>query len=112
MIFLKHFIALLLFSFAVIFGTHHVHPLIVALVSAHDWIAQVLLQIFSGGEAGNIIRQLIAMLAVPLLVAFIPTVIFWLAKRRLFPYFMHVVWVVWLLQTTAMIMMYKVPMPA
>jgi hypothetical protein len=105
---LKHIIVLLALSLAVIFGTPHIHPLILALVSAHDWISRLLLQVFSNGQVGSISRQLIALLAMPLLIALVPTLIFWLAKRRFFPYFFQTVWVLWLLQTTALIMMYKI----
>lgn len=109
---LKQLIVLILISVGVIFLTPALQPIIHLLVAAHDWIAQLLLQVFAGGTAGNIARQLIALLAFPIILALIPTIIFYAAKRRMFPYFMEVVWVLWLLQTTPIIAMYKAAAPA
>jgi len=78
-----------------------------AILTAHDWIAQTLTDVFSGGTAGNLIRQLLALLAIPVLIGLVPTVIYWIAKRNFFPYFMQIVWVTWLAQTAALIIQYK-----
>ena len=37
---IKNIIVLILLSLAVIFGIKHVQPVILVLVSAHDWISQ------------------------------------------------------------------------
>jgi len=102
---LKQLIVLILLSLGVIFGTQHIQPIILLLVSCRDWISQLLLQVFAGGEIGSIIRNLIAMLAMPIALASIPAAVYWLSKRRMFPYFFHCVWVLWLIQTTAIIML-------
>jgi hypothetical protein len=103
---LKNIIVLLIISLIVIVGAHHLRPLIMALLAAHDWISQALLQVFSGGKIASIIRQLIALISIPLFIGLIPTLVYWLAKRRLSPYFMHIVWAVWLIQTSALIILY------
>jgi len=104
---LKHVIILILLTAGVVFGTAHIQPLIILLVSAHDWVSQLLLQVFAGGEAGNIARQMLALLAIPVIIGLVPACIYWLAKKRMFPYCMHVVWVIWLIQATALIVLYK-----
>ncbi len=103
---IKNFIVLILFSLGVIFGVKHIQPTILLLVSSRDWISQLLLQVFSGGEIGSAVRNLISLLVIPLVIAAIPTLVYWLSKGRLFPYFMHVVWAVWLLQTTAIVVLH------
>ena len=105
---LKNIIVLIVLSLGVIFGIKHIQPIILLLVSSRDWISQLLLQVFSGGELGSAIRNLISLLVVPLCFGAVPTLIFWLSKNRMFPYFMHVVWVVWLVQTTAIIVLHHV----
>ena len=105
---LKNFIVLILLSLAVVFGMKHIHPLIIFLVSAHDWISQLLLQVFSGGEIGSAVRNLLSLIIVPLFIGSIPAAIYWFSKHRQFPYFMHIVWIIWLLQTTAIVMLYRV----
>lgn len=99
----KHLIVLILASLVVIVVPQHIHPLITALVSAHDWISQSLAQLFSESPLGKATRQFIALLVMPLVIALIPTGVFWLARRRLYAYFIHVLWAAWLVQATALL---------
>ena len=73
------------------------------LVSAHEWVANLLKEVFSGGNAGNISRNLVALLAIPMIAGLVPSLIFWLMRKRWFPYFMDIVWIVWLVQAGALI---------
>lgn len=104
---LKHILALILLAILVIFTMPYVHTLLEALVAGHNWIADSLKSVFSGGTAGNLFKQLIASLTIPFLVALIPAGIYWLARRHWLPCFMEIVWVVWLIQTSAVVMVYK-----
>lgn len=104
---LKQIIAILVLSVVIIVGMEYAQQTLQLLVSAHDWVADFLKDVFSGGQAGNIIRQLIALLAIPIVVALIPTIIYWIAKRSWFPYFMEVLWIVWLVQTSALVIVNK-----
>jgi hypothetical protein len=63
--------------------------------------------VFSGSQAGSIPKNLIALLSLPLLVGLVPAIIYWMVRRHWFPYFMQIVWVVWLIQAGALIVVYK-----
>lgn len=104
---LKHIIVIVLLSILVITSMPYVQQGLQWILAAHDWIADVLREVFSGGPAGNIIRELLALLVIPIVIALIPTIIYWLVRRRWFPWFMEVVWVVWLIQTAALVVLYK-----
>jgi hypothetical protein len=104
---LKHIVAIVVLSILIIVGMPYVQQGLQFIVTCHDWLSDVLKNVFSGGQAGNIIRELIALLAIPVLVALIPAIIYWLAKRAWFPYFMELVWVIWLVQTSALVILYK-----
>ncbi len=104
---LKQVIAIVVLSILVVMGMVYAQQLLQALLQAHDWIAESLTQVFSGGEAGNLTRQLIALLSVPVLVGLVPAGIYWLLRRSAFPYFMEFVWAAWLIQTAAIVIMYK-----
>ncbi len=104
---LKQIIAIIILSILVIVGIEYAQHGLQLLVSAHDWISDVLKEVFSGGHAGNIARQLIALLIIPLGVALIPAIIYWLAKRSWLPWFMEIVWVIWLVETSALVVLYK-----
>ncbi len=72
---LKQFIAIIVLSAAVIMNMSYLQQGLHMVVAAHDWISSILLQVFSGDNAGNFLRKLLALLAIPLGVAFVPVVI-------------------------------------
>ena len=104
----KQVIALIAASIIIIVSMSHAQQAIQLLLSAHDWISQLLTDVFSGGQAGSLARGLIALLSLPLLVGLIPAIIYWILRKHWFPYFMEVVWVIWLLQAGALLVMTKV----
>jgi hypothetical protein len=104
---LKQIIALVAFSVAIVLSMSYVQHGVQWLVSAHDWVTQLLADVFSGGQAGSLLKALIALLTIPVIVGLIPAVIYWLVRRSWFPYFMEIVWVVWLIQAGALVVMYK-----
>lgn len=102
---LKQVFALIVLSLAVVFFMSYAQQAVQFLLNAHNWVANELTGVFSGGEAGNLVRGLIALLAIPLCIGLVPATIYWGMKRHWFPYFMQVVWVVWLLQAGGMIIL-------
>lgn len=105
---IKQIIALVVLSIIVVVSMAYTQHVLEWILSAHNWVAETLTQVFSGGQAGDITRKLLALLCIPIVIGAIPVVIYWLAKRSWFPYFMHVVWVTWLAQTAALVIQYKV----
>jgi len=104
----KQIVAIILLSILILLTMPYVQMALQGVVSAHDWIADRLMDVFSGGRAGNLIRELLALLAIPVLVGLIPAIVYWILRRTWFPYFMQTVWVVWLAQTAALVIQYKV----
>ncbi len=104
---LKQIIAIIVLSVAIILSLSYAQQAIQLLVAAHDWISNLLTDVFSGGQAGNLARGLIALLALPVLVGAIPALIYWMIRRHWFPYFMEVVWIVWLVQAGALAVLAK-----
>lgn len=109
---IKQVVAIVVLSILIISMMSYAQVGLQAILSAHQWIADTLMDIFSGGPAGNLIRQLLALLAIPMMIGLIPVIIYWLAKRSWFPYFMEVTWVVWLAQVAALVIQYKLAVAA
>ncbi len=101
------FLALIALSVLVLIGMPYAQQGVQFILSAHNWIADTLTTIFSGGDAGNLVRNLIALLIIPIAISFIPAIIYWLAKRKWFPYFLELIWVLWLIQTSALVVLYQ-----
>ena len=105
---IKKIIALIAASIVIILSMSHAQQGMQLLLSAHEWISQLLTNVFSGGQAGNLARGLIALLSLPVLIGFVPAIIYWILKKHWFPYFMEVVWIIWLIQAGALLVMSKV----
>jgi len=105
---LKHSIALIVISITILLSMPYAKQALEMLLYAHDWISQLLTNVFTGGQVGNLARELIALLSLPLIAGFIPALVYWGIKRHFFPYFMQIVWIVWLIQVGALIAMYQV----
>lgn len=104
---LKQTVVLIGASVGLIFAMSYAQQGVQFLLTAHDWVSQLLTEIFSPGQAGNLARSLIALLSIPVFVALVPAVVYWVLRRHWFPYFMQIVWVVWLVQIGALIVMFK-----
>lgn len=104
---LKQLIALIVLSVAIILSMSYAQQGMQWLIDAHTYISQLLTDVFSPAHAGSLARGLIALLAIPLLAGLIPTVAYWLVRRHWFPYFMQIVWAVWLIQAGALVILYK-----
>lgn len=105
---LKQIVALVILSIAITLSMSYMQHGLQFLIDAHDWISSILMDVFSGGQAGNLLRGLITLLSIPIFVGLVPTIGYWIVKRHWFPYFMEIVWVVWLLQAGALMVLYKV----
>ena len=100
---IKQLIAIIALSIGVILAMPYVQQGLEILLSLHHWISEGLTEVFSGGDTGNLIRELITLLAVPLLIGFALAIVYWIMRRGWFPYFMQFVWVIWLAQTAALV---------
>lgn len=104
---LKNLIAIILLSILILLAASYAQQGINLLVSLHQWIIGLMSNIFTGSEAGTLAKKLIALLAIPFITALIPVILYWAMKRKGFSFFMPIVWVVWLIQTTALVVLVK-----
>ncbi len=104
---IKQIIAIILFSLIITIGMPYAQQGLQYIISAHDWISDQLTQVFSGGQAGNIIRNTITLLTIPVLISLVPALIYWIVKRSWFPYFAEVIWVLLLIEASALTILYK-----
>lgn len=104
---IKQIAALIALSIVLVLGMSYAQQGLEMLIGAYNWVSDLLSNVFSGGQAGNILRGLIALLAIPVLVGLVPTAIYYALKRSKFPYFMEIVWVMWLIQAGALTVINK-----
>jgi hypothetical protein len=104
---LKQIIILIALSAFIVIFMSYTQEGVQWLVNAHEWMLQVLSDVFSGGQAGSLAKGLLALTGIPFLAGLLPALVYWVMKRNWFPYFMQVVWVVWLIQAGALIILFK-----
>tara|TARA_R110000868_G_scaffold326156_2_gene587110 strand:+ start:699 stop:1040 length:342 start_codon:yes stop_codon:yes gene_type:complete len=97
------FLALIALSAAIVLSLPQAKQAIDFLITAHHQISILLTEVFSAGHAGNIARGLVALMAIPFIVGFVPSLIYFLIRKHWMPCFMDIVWVVWLVQAGALI---------
>lgn len=100
---LKQVILLLTLSLLMVSAMTYMQQVVQVLLAAHDWVSQLLTEVFSLGQAGNIARGLLALLTIPVGIALVPTGVYWMLRRHWFPYFIEIVWIIWLLQAGALL---------
>lgn len=100
-------VLLIIISVIVVFFPPSAYAAMQWLLMFHAWVVDFLANIFSDGQVGRIIRDLLALLAFPIAAGLAPALLYWIAKRRLFPYFAIVVWSAWLLQLGALLVLHK-----
>jgi len=101
----KQIIALIALSIVITLFVSYAQQAVQLLMSTHAWVSRMLMEVFSGGQAGSLTKGLIALLGVPLIIGLIPTTLYWIIRRQWFPYFMEIVWFVWLVQAGALMIM-------
>ena len=62
----------------------------------YTYINTLLEPLFGSGFVGEIFRNTFTLVLVPLTIAAIPALIYWLIKRKHMPYFVELTWLLWL----------------
>lgn len=60
----KQIVALIALSVGIILSMTYAQQAVQLLLSAHDWVSQILTDVFSAGQSGNLARNLIALLSI------------------------------------------------
>jgi len=77
------------------------------ILQFHAYVVDFLAGIFSDGQVGHIIRDLLGLVALPVLIGVLFALVYWIARRKLPSFFASVVWSVWLLQLGALLVVDK-----
>ena len=100
---LKHFLYIVLLSIAIVLMLPYCHQGLDAIASVHAFALDKLGIIFTGSKVALTIKQVIAILFIPAVVASIMWLINLIFKRGKPEYLVHAVWIVWLVLVTIII---------
>lgn len=94
----KQFILLFILSILAIFFLSHVHQVLEILVASFRSIAEHLsfISSFLPDRPGVVVREVIALIMVPVIIALIINLIYLAIFRKTIPVFMPIIWACWL----------------
>ncbi len=97
-------IVLVVLAIIITFTRSYVAQGIHALLAMHDWLNRLFGSVFSGGRIGNIIQDCLSFIILPFVIAGVIAVIYGIIKKSFLPCFMLIVWFVWLVMVTGILM--------
>ena len=100
----KHIIYLLVLSVIVLFTIPYCNTGLHALLTVHSFIVNELGKIFAGGEIGHMIKNVVSVLIIPFGIGLIIFLIHWLFKRGHMPLLPNIIWALWFILMTAIVM--------
>lgn len=93
---LRQSLIYLLLSILVVVFAKFAHMLIVYIDMLYAYINVKLTPIFSHGGLGVTIRKVLLLVFIPIIIAAIPALIYRLIKGHEMPYFIELIWCLWL----------------
>ena len=105
----KQFVLIILLSFVGIFFGQEIGHLLDGLIYLHNYIARTLRLIFSDDNVGQVIQDMVSLLVIPVFTGFLVAAVFWLIKRVAMPHIMAVIWVLWLILLTTIVVQTHIP---
>jgi hypothetical protein len=100
---LKQSLLVLLGSLLVVLLATEVAFVLKLVDQTHLLLTVALAKVFAGGTIGSIIRHTISLFLIPFFIALIPSLIYWAVTRKTFKYFMHILWIAWIILATILI---------
>lgn len=100
---LKQSLFVLIASAIVVVFVREIAYVLFFVDGVHYFITEQLAKVFAGGQIGNIIRDSIVLFLIPFIIALIPALIYWAATRTPFKYYMHVLWLSWIIMATLLV---------
>ena len=94
---LKHLLVVIALSALVVLTIPYCRIGVHGLLHLHHILINLLNSIFTNGLIAVFIKQLIALLFIPLAVVFIISGAYWLATKKRFPYSLVIMWALWVI---------------
>ena len=93
----KQFSILVALSILLVVFASYAQHVFIYIDLLYTYINVMLTGVFSSGATGIKIQKITTLMVLPLLITGLPAGAYWLYKKKLMPYFYHVLWVVWLI---------------
>lgn len=99
---LKQLSILVVLSTILLIFSQYAQLILSYLDAAHTFLNAKLSYIFNTSTAGNTTQEVASLLLIPLAFTGILQATYWVFKRRMMPYFYHILWTIWLVLFTSL----------
>jgi hypothetical protein len=103
---LKQFSIYFVLSFLIVLFAGYAHLLIIYIDLAYTYINFKLAPLFHHVSSGGQIRNVISLVLLPLILVGIPALIYQLIKKRQMPYFIEIIWLLWLVLVLSQVLIH------
>ena len=100
---LRNIIFLIIASILVIALTKYIYQVLQLAINLHEVLISWFAQVFSRSKTGLLLTKLLALFIIPLVSAGIIAGIYWIFKRKSLPIFNEVMWVLWIILATVLV---------
>ncbi len=100
----KNVVLLVFLSILAVFFRVEIGYVVHGALKLHDLLVSYLSLIFSGGRLGQLIELGLALFLIPSLITGISAGLYWLFKRTMMPFFNEIIWVLWFVLLTALVL--------
>ncbi len=94
---LRQSVIYLILSLLVVFLSAYVKLLFAYLDALYILVDQALDPLFGLSFLGELMSDVVTLMLIPLLIAALPALIYWIIKRKKMPYFIEITWFFWLI---------------
>lgn len=101
---LKQTFIIILVSIVILLFQSYAHQILLYLWQFHQAIISVLNTVFSGGKIALLIRDVLALLSVPLIIVGLISAIYVAIRKHAFPHIILLFWGLWLIMITALVL--------
>lgn len=105
--YLKNFLLLLFGSYVITSYTQLFVTPLLSMLRLKTWVTNLLFAVSNKYALWQNLAPTLGVLVLPMLASAIPGLIFYLARKRSFPYFLQVFWFVWVIEVTALAATYN-----
>jgi hypothetical protein len=97
---IKHLVFLIGFSVLLVLGQSYVQMGLHQLVVMHSLLVGLLDKIFTANGTANLIKNTLALMAIPVIISSLISLGYWILKRSVWPYAITLTWILWLVLAT------------
>jgi hypothetical protein len=102
---LKHLLIMVTVTVAIVFTMPYCKQALQELIKFYPVILRHLSYVFAGGKLGMLIKEVIAIIALPLVVSAVVSLAYYVIRRNWLPHLINITWILWIIVVSSVIVL-------